>query len=934
MVREAVPPAPSSAGAAGAATPAPAGPPPRRDDPIAAALAGLAATVPAVLLLRSGTAFCRACGADVPAGSACPQCARPALPRLVAVDPLPPGYSVRRGLRHRTGVRIAADASTTTLLFDNGKEDTVATSTLPQQSAVDGTAEGQAWTAPGQLLYLAAASRAGTTGRRWNDARLVGAAVAAVSDPTGAHLLALDAINAGVDDVVDALPLTVSERSWLHAVAAARRHDVAALAAHVAALPPAGYRAKLVLLLMHAPRLAPYAVHLAPQIAPFAENEPLARLVSGPILGRVDVEADDVRALRALLPVPEPVAAHVDAVLRAVDGAADDVPAPIVVGPAARGLVARTAPSGRMLLAEDVATLPEPVLDDAVDRGTVDVETLAACADAGRRRYLLARTDPRRLSDDDVVALGFDDERSRRAFVYAQPRVLDDLGDTPLLRHYRALAALRRNRPQDVDLADVDADARPIVGALLALREAVARGDDVVNALSDELLEDPTVWPVVVEITTDAPVEPTPALRARHAPFCEWLALTTARNRLFLGDWRGAVRAAEVCLELAQDEAVRDEALNLRACGLHELGDDAGAIASLEEAIRGDYSDALLANIGIVAAGLQPETAAFHLARLMREAPTTAMRVAAARRALMIWRAHDTTWAGGGTGMPAVIRDPLRELVTGDIDVDDFRLLLAVLVAEDQQWLADAAHLNRSPHRSTLEARYYVARAQGLLQLIDVLAEVVPRPACPSWLLDERDAFRGFIIESALDDIDDIDEDDSPYGVLALRLAEEHVLADRADESLFYFVGIAIVTRHLTSIDKELADAAVETLLHRRAEWQSFEPEVRDRIASFVELAVRRAAINRVANCAGAVDNGIDVYNALIDRLPLLPPGSPAYYAARRELEVVADVAHRAEVEIARWVGLVEDEDLRTTMSRSLESARELARRSANVLRR
>ena len=256
-------------------------------------------------------------------------------------------------------------------------------------------------------------------------------------------------------------------------------------------------------------------------------------------------------------------------------------------------------------------------------------------------------------------------EQARRAFRHGEVQQLGDLPDSPRLRHYRALLAIRRGKARDVVLDDVDPDGRAVAEDLLGLIAAKAETGRLSDRLTERILADPTVWPVLIEIAGSTSLDATPELQSRFPAFTEWLALHQAREHLFVGAWREAVAAADRCLALAAAEPVRDEALNLKACGLHNLGADDQAIAALEEAIEGDYSDSLLANIGIVAAGLRPEVAARHLGVLIAEAPTTPMRVAAARRALSIWSTSDTaSWRNSDDSpLPDVFQDALRELV-------------------------------------------------------------------------------------------------------------------------------------------------------------------------------------------------------------------------------------------------------------------------------
>jgi hypothetical protein len=60
------------------------------------------------------------------------------------------------------------------------------------------------------------------------------------------------------------------------------------------------------------------------------------------------------------------------------------------------------------------ARLPLPLVDDLIEAGRLDAEAVPASGQ--RRLYLLARLAPAEVSDDDLITVGWSDERARRAF--------------------------------------------------------------------------------------------------------------------------------------------------------------------------------------------------------------------------------------------------------------------------------------------------------------------------------------------------------------------------------------------------------------------------------------------------------------------------------------------------------------------------------------
>jgi hypothetical protein len=382
------------------------------------------------------------------------------------------------------------------------------------------------------------------------------------------------------------------------------------------------------------------------------------------------------------------------------------------------------------------------------------------------------------------------------------------------------------------------------------------------------------------------------------------------------------VAAADRCLALAAGERVRDEALNLKACGLHYLDDSAGAITALEEAIEGAYSEALLANIGIVAAGLRPDVAARYLGKLMDEAPTTAMRVAAGQRAVDIWARTDTSaWQTSEGSLPDVIRDPLRALVTQDIELDDFRSFVALLATQDSDWLAEPDHLSPSPHGTTLEARFYAARARDLGDMLDVMAGALQGGDPPRWLLHERQSLRDTVVEIVVEHLDD---PDSTLGPLALAMQEKGIVEGAYDRVLFAGTGLASIAYQLSSAQKELADRLVDTLHQVRGWWSALDEDQRDRLAPVVELATRRVALNRMDARDRDLGEAMTVFNRAVDIANATYRGSPAWLNVLPRVNAARAVAVAARTEMVPWLPMVEHDGARKDIELTVKAAREL----------
>ena len=849
-------------------------------------------------------------------------------------------YSVRRGLRKRHMIRVADTPAGARVLLESGETDELALAELPDKDEEQlGDVPGLR-TPAGRLLAVASACRSGSSKRKWDAETIERAADANSGDPATARALALDALQLDCLTFFHQMQLSDSEKCWILAVHAASSDDPEGALSAVRRLPASRYRPKLALIATLFPRARARGIDTASleeHLTPFVAEEPLARVLLRAARGTTDtLGAEELATHRALLALAAPnpdLAIRLEAGLAALSGEEPRVSeSASAFGPNMRTLLALRSPRPGLVTEADVDDLPLPIVDDLLENGALTGETVLAGSTAEpRTRYLTARTDPARLDDAAIDALDHHDERARRAFDRGDSDALHSLGGSPAVRHYEALLSLRRGKPDPVVLQNVQPQATDVVRDLLALAEAKGIPGGPSAALTERLVSDSSVWPVIVELAGSTAFSADAELLARHPAFCEWLALHQAREYLFLGEWQMAVDAADHCLALARAETVRDEALNLKACGLHYLGQDARAIGALEEAVSGARSEALLANIGIVAAGLEPEVAAQHLGMLMDEAPTVDLRIAAAKRALDIWQNSDPgSWRNSDNDpLPDAFQEPIRRLAVGELTLEDFRLLMSVLAIYDSAWLADAAHVAASPHKDSLEARFYVARAQDLHDMIKVMGAAMAGGQPPQWILDERDSLRSAAVDILLENLD---EPDSMFGSVALTMVDQHVLAGKEDEVLFTGLGIAGVTYHLSARAEEVADHIVSLVHKLRADWQALNTEAKDRLDAVVELATRRVAINRSQARARDHDQAVDVFNSAIDLGHSAQPGSPAYTEALSRFRAVANTCRAIRDDIRPWLPIVDHEGVRQDLDRLIDLTRQLESRCLEIL--
>src|SRR5690606_33939995 len=208
------------------------------------------------------------------------------------------------------------------------------------------------------------------------------------------------------------------------------------------------------------------------------------------------------------------------------------------------------------------------------------------------------------------------------------------------------------------------------------------------------------------------------------------------RSRLYAWDWSAALEAARTCLRFAVDETLRDEAHNLIAAAQWQLGNDEAASQALAVALDGEYTAALQVNYAVVASELEPQQAAAHLSKLVREAPDLPLRISAAMQAVRLWRSGQQ-WRQGDP-LPADLAGAVRSRVVAPLESGTFRDLVRLLATHDHQWLAVPGALAGSPHQSTLAARIWTANARGAEEFVKELAAAL-RGSPERWVEELRD---------------------------------------------------------------------------------------------------------------------------------------------------------------------------------------------------
>ena len=337
--------------------------------------------------------------------------------------------------------------------------------------------------------------------------------------------------------------------------------------------------------------------------------------------------------------------------------------------------------AGLELSSETIKTLPLTVVDELIEQGIFSGSGRQAYLESSRTTdsgYLVLRLDPKAATDAQLSAPGGEIEKSRRHVVECLAGRTEPTSGSAV-----TMVALRSGRPVSSDAIN----ALPVEWRASAreLSEFLVTGD---LDLAEELAKDPTVLPVIAErLAGESQSLPR---TGRLADLRAKGHLEDALRGLLEARWQEALSSAREVLGCTAREDLRDEALNLLACAQWQLGDDERAIGALREALEGEYNLSLQTNIGVVAANLEPSTAAEYLAQLAVEAPTVGLRYSAAMRGLSLWKADRDD--EDDSPLPPLLRDALRSLTqttSGSTNLSDseFWSLLFSMASHDSDWL-------------------------------------------------------------------------------------------------------------------------------------------------------------------------------------------------------------------------------------------------------
>lgn len=668
------------------------------------------------------TAWCRSCGAPQPTQAG--PCAACGVDLSVDAPPdWPIGlvYEARGtlGLLKKYGICVGFDGDS--LLVHYGAKEKELTR-IPRQTQPSAATPAQL-SAATRLLYAVGQP---PKGAQWNADWLRQQVSPLCQDIRALRRLYDESLTLGWQHILDWAPLSPSEKAWRTAHHAAGTGDVPRLRAALAQLPPQGYADRALLV----------TPHLAAVRADGEAWRPIAQTL-------VSSQAD--RGLEVLVAALGAPAKALENAVRLLPDAAVQTWQPVLDGfdsgrrlpppPKAEGAASWLAAS---LISSDTETNLDArvaqvvgagtaLLDDLVDSGRL---TAAAAFDsAGKARtYLQARLAPERLTPDELRMLGHLDEFARRCFLARDRATLFGLDPTPRVQHYQALLDVVEGAapdPERLDAATLATLALPDQ-ALAALKAGEAR------TLPPAVAADGSLWPLFSELAITGQLLPD-ASRAADHPLNTWIALKRLLGLLWEGRWSDAVDHGTQLMPHLTDERMRDEAANLTAFALDQLGRSQEALNLLKDALSGLYTENLLVNASLIAGKVSPDVGVRYLARLVDEAPTEDLQRAA------LWRALDL-WSGSGEPFPQVLIPIIQRFLTHPVSVADYLStadIAAVAVPAEMVHLPNPGGEFDGPYRIMTAAAKFRCQDNYLLShLAEEYIAVQAKVGRPDWWND------------------------------------------------------------------------------------------------------------------------------------------------------------------------------------------------------
>jgi hypothetical protein len=709
-------------------------------------------------------------------------------------------------------------------------------------------------------------------------------------DRAVARRTACELASAGRPDLIALLPLSEGELTWWTALGHLRLGDRDLAANHFGELPLDGYAVVTVVLrwasqrwvgdaasnarFLLQKRLHGSASQRLTQVSVACGITPLAKFLLQPS----DELPEQLRRAPGTVP----------SVARALALYGAELDAPLDVGPSV-GL---------------------SLLDDLVDRATpLDPATMSD----EQRRHVVARTRPETLGDDDVERLGLVFERDRRRLAAGRFDEIDHALADP---HVRGVLHLIERGEVSDELRAVDPARADQLAAFLAAPSA--------STLTGDLVHDASLWPLLAS-RLDAPLWTWPNdLEPLTQRFVGWNALRQAFDHLVAGDWVAALEAGHHAHRLAAGDDQRRDALNLVAFAHWQRGEGDAARDTLLAAIGGTDDVPLRVNLAIVASSLDPESAALELARLVRESDSLELRCAAAMRAVHLWASDDLPWTlRRHRPVPAELIEALRELVVTDIDIGIFRSVLSMQSNLDRDWLCRPANLATSPHRQSLEAKVFQARATGPREYVDALTFALRSAPVPPWVEAERDRAVEIAVRRVF-------EDDGSSALLALFAIQRKMPISADQRALLAPLAVLAVAAQDDPDGEPPADVHLQLLSEATDHWLDRRPS--PHLAHVMDTAWERLAARHVEFLDGVIERMVRAVDDLDRRLRRDPRQRRNTPALRAAIEPILDDAIAADDVLSEFRPHVAGTPVARDIDDLLRTVREIRRAGMRML--
>lgn len=602
-------------------------------------------------------------------------------------------------------------------------------------------------------------------------------------------------------------------------------------------------------------------------------------------------------------------------------------------------LAGRKLPPGQKV---DVDGMPASVVDDLIDAGVpVGVSDGVGAAvghemwDVPLSVYVTGRLRPADLTTDEVVKLKFAAEAYRR-YLAGDDGAASALPDLRL-KDANVARSLRRGEDPLVEPQD------PMLAELVAI---IRSGGEVTP--SDEVLADQSTWAALVSKGVRGASANSEAVASNQsagaalvtkglggAPeiesgierFADLAALHQARMALFEWDWARAKTVARDRLRVAKREAVRDELLNIVACATWLQGKAEPALAALDKALEGEYTDALLTNAAVIATDLEHWSAIERFVKIAREAPGPNQRAMAAERALMLWANDDARiWDDDDEGIPDEILGALRPLIGEPIPEERYLRILRTLAAHDDDWLAGQPSSAFGPHAKRAFVRIFKARANGIDAFAAALAKELKSGSTEKWVEDERDS----VVTAAIKVLTE-QNDDMRAAYFGMTLLQAGIPLEPMQQVPLVCFTVASITQNINPDEGEPKDEFIDWVFGAKRALSSLDSDQRALFKPLVTIAGEALARAYALARAPQISQGIDAFNKVNNQLRTVAAWQVNHDAVQRAMSPISELCRDVWSVLNKVRPLIEDRDLLKFVDDLMGAASELGNKAVKI---